>query len=282
MDRRNRPTVLTDAPEHRATARFEIRDVDTNDNEILFVGYASTFEPYEMYGGPSRYGWIEQVDPHAFDKTLREKPDLHLLINHEGSSLARTKSGTLKLSVDNHGLKCEARLDRRDPESAGVEIKMLRGDMDEMSFAFRVKAQKWEAAPGYDDDPESLRTLLEISLHKGDVSIVNFGANDTTHAEIKGIDQALGLLASLDPSAAMAEARSLDATILTRAHTNLAALLGKRSEGDKPEAKPEAKAADSGPEPEKRRLSLHEALKEQGLASDERLTLTQIAALEGE
>ena len=272
MERRNRPTVLTDAPEHRATAKFEVRDIDTNNNEILVVGYASTFEPYEMYGGPERYGWIEQVDPHAFDKTLKEKPDLHFLINHEGTSLARTKSGTLKLSVDNHGLRTEARLDRRDPDVQGIEIKMGRGDMDEMSFAFRVKAQKWEAAPGFEDDPESKRTMLELSLHKGDVSIVNFGANDTTHAEIKAFDQAIAFLAELDPSASLAEARSLDEGILKRAHHNLAGLLHGENRSD------DSGAGSTGGGG----MSLHEALKGIGLASDSRLTLAQIEALEGD
>ncbi len=268
MDRRNRPTVLTDAPEHRATAKFEIRDADTSGDDLVLVGYASTFEPYDMYGGPQNYGWIEQLDPHAFDKTLREKPDLHLLINHEGMPLARTKSGTLTLSVDSHGLRTESRLDRSDPDVQRLEAKMRRGDMDEMSFAFRVKAQKWEAAPGFEEDDQSKRTLIEVSLHKGDVSVVNFGANPTTHAEIKGIDQAIELLSKLDPSSALVEARSLDQGLIGRAHHNLTALL--RGDGEKRSA---AGSTGGG-------MSLHEALKGIGLASDSRLTLAQIEALD--
>jgi HK97 family phage prohead protease len=138
-----------------------------------------------MYGGPAMGGWIEHVDPHAFDKTLRERPDLMLLINHEGMPLARTKSGTLKLSVDSHGLKVSAKLDRRDPDVQRLEAKMRRGDIDEMSFAFRVKAQTWSTTSEFPDDNQALRTILEVSLHKGDVSVVNYGANDTTHAEVK-------------------------------------------------------------------------------------------------
>lgn len=59
------------------------------------IGYASTFEPYEMYGGPANGGWIEQIDRAAFDKTLRGKPDLRLLVTHAGMPMARNKSGTL-------------------------------------------------------------------------------------------------------------------------------------------------------------------------------------------
>ena len=125
-----------DVWEHRATARFEVRS-ETAD-ELILTGYASTFESYEMYGGPAAGGWFEQLAATAFDETLSEKPDLHLLINHEGMPLARTKSGTLQLSVDKRGLKVTARLDRSDPDVQRLEAKMRRGDMDEMSFAFRV------------------------------------------------------------------------------------------------------------------------------------------------
>lgn len=171
---------LVDVREARQACGFEVRS-DTD--EIKLTGYASTFEPYEMYGGPERGGWLEQMDRRAFDKTLRERPDVVLVINHFGAPLARTKSGTLSLSVDAVGLRVEAQLDRQDPDAAGLARKMRRGDMDEMSFAFRVKSQIWSAAKGF-DDPQSHRLITEVNLHKGDVSVVNWGANPTTHAEV--------------------------------------------------------------------------------------------------
>ena len=198
LQRRNRPVQITDAPEHRNIPldRVEMRESE-DENEFILEGYASTFEEYEMYGGPERYGWIERIDKGAFDKTLREKPDLHLLLNHQGAPLARTKSGTCDLSVDDHGLKVVARLDKRDPEAQSLWVKMDRGDMDEMSFAFRVKDQEWSAAPGFEDldDDETYRLITEVSLHKGDVSVVNFGANPTTSVNLRS---ALEFLAECD------------------------------------------------------------------------------------
>jgi hypothetical protein len=82
-----------------------------------------------------------------------------------------------------------------------LETKMERGDMDEMSFAFRVKADKWS-----DDDTE--RTLTEVSLHKGDVSVVNFGANPATSAQLNSMQEALEFLAGVDPEQARSELRS--------------------------------------------------------------------------
>lgn len=214
-DRDNRKDVW----EHRRTSSFEVReDSDT----ITLTGYASTFEPYEMYGGPDAGGWIEQLDKAAFTNTLREKPDLHLLINHEGMPLARTKSDTLQLGVDRHGLKVTAQLDRSDPDVQRLEPKMRRKDMDEMSFAFRVKGQKWECTEDFPEDNYALRTITEVSLHKGDVSVVNFGANPTTSAELKSVDQALAFLADCDPGA-LAEIRS-DGELLRRARAVLNSL----------------------------------------------------------
>lgn len=180
-----RRSELIDVRECRSTERFTLVRSAADSNTLTLTGYASTFEPYEIYGGPKEFGWIEQLARTAFDKTLREKPDLHLLVNHQGMPLARTKSGTLQLSVDNVGLKVTAQLDRDDPDVQRLETKMKRGDMDEMSFAFRVKAQKWSAAAGF-SDPNTHRLITEVSLHKGDVSVVNFGANPTTMAELTG------------------------------------------------------------------------------------------------
>ena len=224
---RRRPLDLMDSPEHRSIPidTFDVQDSD--DNTLTLTGYASTFQPYEMYGGPSNgYGWIEQIDRGAFDRTLKEGPDLHLLINHEGLPLARTKSGDLDLSVDDHGLKVVARLDRSDPDVQRLEPKMrkragqTRPLMDEMSFAFRVKGQTWSATPEFKDDPEAHRMINEVSLHKGDVSVVNWGANPTTHAELKSVSDALRVLAECEPQD-LVEARSSD-DVLRRAKANLA------------------------------------------------------------
>lgn len=191
---------LRDAPERRSIAAdgFEIR---SKGDGLTLTGYASMFgNGYDVLGGPP-YGWTERVDTRAFDATLAAKPDLHLLINHEGMPLARTKSGTLRLSADSKGLLVEADLDRRDPDVQRLETKMQRGDMDEMSFAFRVKADRWS-----DDDSE--RTLTEVSLHKGDVSVVNFGANPATSAQLNSMGAALEFLAGVDPEQAESELRS--------------------------------------------------------------------------
>lgn len=191
---------LLGAPERRAfkCEQFELRA--TSDTTVTLSGYASVFDRgYEMYGGPDKGGWTEIVDRRAFDETLKRKPDLHLLINHEGMPLARTKSGTLRLSTDSTGLKVDADLDRSDPDVQRLEVKMGRGDMDEMSFAFRTIRHEWNSE-------ETERRLMELNLDKGDVSVVNFGASPHTSAGIRSMQDAIAAITTGD----VAEMRSLD------------------------------------------------------------------------
>jgi phage head maturation protease len=68
---------------------------------------------------------------------------------------------------------------------------MERGDLDEMSFAFRTVRHS------FTDDGE-LRTLLEVNIDKGDVSVVNNGANDKTRIRIANTKDAVRALAHLE------------------------------------------------------------------------------------
>jgi HK97 family phage prohead protease len=211
----NRARIL-DVREERKGTHFEFRE-DSEGNYVL-EGYAATFTPYDVYGGPERGGWVETLTPTAFDRTLGESPDVMLLINHEGLPLARTKSGTLALSRDSHGLRIRATLDRSDPDVQALAPKLKpqangRSNMDEMSFAFRVKDQVW-------DDNYTNRTITEVSLHKGDVSVVNFGMNPGTRAILQQGVEALSSLSHKE----LVELRRLDPDLVHRATVALASL----------------------------------------------------------
>lgn len=153
---------------------FELRDVanGTGGSELHYTGYATvTNLDYRMEDmlGP----WTERILAGAFKRTLAENPDVNFLINHEGMALARTKPGTLVLVEDGTGLYAEARLDPMNPQVIALRSAIERGDIDEMSFAFRVTAQEWNS--DYTD-----RAITEVNLHHGDVSAVNYGANPHT------------------------------------------------------------------------------------------------------
>ena len=157
--------------EQRPSEKIEIRDAD--DGQITVEGYAAVFNQETVIGGQ----WREQIAPGAFRDAVG-RDDVTFLINHTGLPLARTRSGTLELTEDNHGLHIRAQLDPSDPDVRSIIPKMKRGDLDKMSFAFVPTRQKWS-----DEEKMPRRTITEAELH--DVSIVNVPAYSGTEIGIR-------------------------------------------------------------------------------------------------
>lgn len=156
----------------KPTTGFELRE--HGDGSLHLNGYACVTGVSYPVGF-----YAETIAPQAFKRTLNN-PDLDcsLLIGHTGLPLARTTSGTLRLREDNTGLLVDADLDPQDADVQSLERKMRRGDVTEMSFGFRVVDQDW-------NDTYDKRLIRSVDLHKGDVSVVGYGANDATSAHIR-------------------------------------------------------------------------------------------------
>lgn len=136
--------------EKRATAA-EIRS-----NGRRLEGYAA------MFGHEARIcdDFIETIAKGAFSSSLGAGKDILALVDHDASRvLARTKSGTLRLSEDNRGLAFD--LDVPDTQ-AGRDVLALaaRGDLGGMSFGFTAVEEN------RDGDRRELRAidLMEISV----------------------------------------------------------------------------------------------------------------------
>jgi HK97 family phage prohead protease len=154
---------------------FTIKNVEARqaeDGTMRLSGYAAVFNEDSV-----PLPFLERIAPGAFRKTLTETPDVRLLINHEGLPLARTKNKTLRLHEDETGLYMDA--DLPDTQAARDLYTLVeRGDVDQMSFAFRVIRQKWS-------EDRSRRVLTELSLSDGDVSVVTYPAYPTTTVEAR-------------------------------------------------------------------------------------------------
>lgn len=153
---------------------YTVRNVEarSEDGEMRLSGYAAVFNEPSL-----PLPFREYIAPGAFRKTLQETPDVRLLINHEGLPLARTKNGTMTLTEDEVGLRFDAVL-ADTSESRDLYKLIDRGDVDQMSFAFRVIRQKWNG-------DRSERTLTEVSLADGDVSVVTYPAYPATSVEAR-------------------------------------------------------------------------------------------------
>lgn len=164
----------------RSSHRLELRQ--DGPTSVHFTGYATVYDiAYDVAGGPSAGGWVEVVQSNAGRVTLARKPDVRLLINHEGLPLARTTRQTLTLNEDVMGLLADApALDLRNPKVQEVQSVMDRGDADEMSFAFRVTDQRWNG-----DYTERTIITYDLAVKGADVSLVTYPANDATIAQLR-------------------------------------------------------------------------------------------------
>jgi len=142
---------------------------------MTFEGYAAvTGVPTTITDWLGAY--TETISRGAFAKTLAEQDDVRLLLNHDGTPMARTKSGTLDLDEDKKGLHAKAELDGASPLVQEISSAMRRGDLDQMSFAFQVTRQEWNG-----DYTE--RFINEVKLF--DVSVVTYPAYASTSASLR-------------------------------------------------------------------------------------------------
>lgn len=143
------------------------------------VGYAAKFGVRSEDLG----GFVESIAPGAFDRAISEEHDVRALWNHNPDVvLGRTKSGTLRLSVDEVGLRIET--DLPDTQAArDLRVSVARGDVSQMSFGFRTKGDEWRT-----EDGVPYRTLTDLDLF--DVSPVTYPAYPQTEVSVRALDQA--------------------------------------------------------------------------------------------
>ena len=163
--------------ENREYRSMELRSAEqTEEKNYVVEGYATTFDsPYELYRD-GKYIVMEQVDRNAFDEAYTD--DVIFQYDHQGMVYARTRNETLKLAMDDHGLKVTADLGSTEA-SRGVWDAIDKGLIDRMSFAFTVTGDDYEEEEQDNGDIVVLRTIKKIG-RLYDVSAVSFPANEQT------------------------------------------------------------------------------------------------------
>lgn len=163
--------------ENREYRSMELRTAPQFEEKNYIVeGYATTFgDSYELYRD-GNYIVMENVDNDAFKNT--DMSDVIFQIDHEGRVYARTRNASLKLEVDEHGLKTRTDLGLTE-SSRSVYEDIDAGLYDRMSFAFTVTRQSYEEEEREDGTVILTRNILEVGKLY-DVSAVSFPANPNT------------------------------------------------------------------------------------------------------
>jgi hypothetical protein len=136
------------------------------------VGYGAVFNSESNDLG----GFREYIAPGAFDGRLED--DVRFLVNHDANLiLARTTNGTLRLSVDEKGLRYEADLPNTSTARDLMEL-LKNGTISQSSFAFTVEDDSWELKDGM-----NIRTINKVS-QLYDVSSVTYPAYNAATSSV--------------------------------------------------------------------------------------------------
>lgn len=145
-------------------------------------GYAAVFNSETVIGGWFR----ELILPEAFTDALSRPDDVRAQFNHDSNYvLGRTSAGTLRLSVDEHGLIYE--VDLPDTSYArDLAQSVARGDVSQSSFMFEVTGEAWEYPPA-SSGQLPLRKISAVTLY--DVAPVTFPAYADTSVSARAMTE---------------------------------------------------------------------------------------------
>lgn len=157
---------------------------EESEGPTKIVGYAAVFnDPAKILMRDSKGKYVEvteEVAPGAFDGVMGD--DVRALFNHDPNFiLGRTNSGTLRLEVDERGLKYE--IDVPDTAIGRDLLKSIqRGDISQSSFGFEIEADEWSAS----ESGEDRRVITRVG-RLYDVSPVTYPAYATTEAAARSL-----------------------------------------------------------------------------------------------
>lgn len=145
--------------------------------ETVLEGYAVVWDSLSV----EMWGFREKFEAGAFAANLRTDPDVKALVDHDPSKLlGRTTSGSLSVKEDDKGLLMRVKMP--DTQLGRDTVTLVnRGDLTQMSFAFRTKSERWDQT----DDGE-IRTVTEADLF--DVSLVTYPAYPETSVQVRSGD----------------------------------------------------------------------------------------------
>ena len=161
------------------------------DDEGNITGVPIVFEQPTDIGG-----WFsETIARGAISEDVLR--DVAFFYNHDLNTkpLARTRNGRLKLSIENDGVHMTANVNRERSDANDLYLAIKDGDIDGMSFMFRVEGEDWSDL----DTDYPKRRITKIGYVQ-EVSAVNYPAyegtsinaraNESLDSDKKALDEA--------------------------------------------------------------------------------------------
>lgn len=153
-------------------------------------------------------GWFEETIARGAisEDVLR---DVAFFYNHDLNSkpLARTRTGKLKFTIENDGVHMDADVNLQRSDVNDMYLAINDGDIDGMSFMFRVEADEWTDL----DSDYPKRRITKIGYVQ-EVSAVNYPAYEGTSINARSDGSLDGDQKTLDE--ARAKYRAVDTATL--------------------------------------------------------------------
>lgn len=159
-------------------------DTDMTKKNYIVEGYATTFTPYELYRDESGNAVYEHFTPEAFDGV--DMSDVIMQYDHTGRVFARTSNDTLKLDVDDTGLKITADLGRTE-SSRALYDDIEAGLITKMSWGFSY----YTTPPVFDEKTNTITWGAGTVQKIYDVSAVSIPANNDTEISARALTDRL-------------------------------------------------------------------------------------------
>lgn len=164
----------------------EFRNIDIKVESRRIEG----FIPYNSES--SDIGFYEVLDPHCFDKTLRESKDIRALFNHTDENiLARTKNNSLHFENREDGLYFN--FEAPNTTIGNDVLEMAKEDLlSGTSFGMIVMNDEWRTVEGRQCRKVKEARLIEVSV------LTSLPAYPDSAVYCRSLSEALGGKESLD------------------------------------------------------------------------------------
>jgi len=170
--------------ERRTVGDARLQTRAEGDQPAKLVGYASVIDVWTtLYSSP--YGEVREIiRPGSFRNAIASGQDVRALIDHDSSQIiGRTKSGTLRLTEDETGLRFEC--DLPDTSIARDLAENIRlGNISQCSFAF-VPRSGGETVTIRQENGKDVQEIEITDVDLYDVSVVTYPAYQSTSVSLR-------------------------------------------------------------------------------------------------
>ena len=133
-------------------------------------------------------GWFEEeIERGAIDEKVLK--DVAFFFNHrinDTPPFARTRNKKLRFNITDQGVEMEADVNRERTDANDLYLAIEDGDVDGMSFMFRVEKSRWER-----EDTDYPKRIIEKIGYVQEVSAVNYPAYRGTSIDVARSNDAL-------------------------------------------------------------------------------------------